>query len=84
MGDAIYNDCISQQLLDDACSSYNKCKSALYDDRKEMCYLYSTTESFTCERKSDQTYIEKIGNASESNVGTIISQMCSQLVFYSL
>ena len=56
------------------CSSYNECKSAVYDERKEMCYLYNTTESFTCERKSDQTYIDKIGNSSDSNVGTIFSQ----------
>ena len=39
------------------CTSYNDCKSAVYDDNFNNCHLYNFTEKVTTGSASGKTYI---------------------------
>ena len=39
------------------CTSYNDCKSAVYDDNSNNCHLYNFTEKVTTGSASGKTYI---------------------------
>ena len=43
------------------CTSYNDCKSAVYDDNSNSCHLYNFTEKVTTGSASGKTYIVRDG-----------------------
>ena len=50
-------DCFSLSVCSQICTSYNDCKSAVYDDNSNNCYLYNFTEKVTTGSASGKTYI---------------------------